>query len=66
VEVFIRATNSLVNNREGNNARLGTVYYLHPRGVGKMEAVSCKVHLVLWGGTCFFRVLRGGGCRKKP
>ena len=21
---------------------------------------SCKVHLVLWGGTCFFRVLRGG------
>ena len=28
---------------------------------------SCKVHLVQWGGTCFFGVLRGGGgCRKKP
>jgi hypothetical protein len=54
------------NNAQWNQniITLGTVHYLYPRGGGQNAGGHVKF-IFSYGGTCFFGVLRGGGCRKK-
>ena len=45
---------------------LGTVHYLYPRGVGKMEGGHVKFILSYGGGGYLLFWSPEGGCRKNP